>query len=228
MTTCLTPKWIHFFNELKANNSKTWFDANKNRYEEIKSEFTQFMSEFLQRIQSFDDILPVEPKKTIFRIYRDVRFSKDKTPYKTHIAAVIDRGQKWQNKCGFYIHIEPGNVFVGGGAWEPNKESLKAIRQEIDYNGDELLGIVNTPEFIETFGSMGGDKLKKAPKDYDPNHTHIEFLKHKQFLISRKFSDKDAQQPDFLDQLVQTYQRSIPFFNYFDVVFREVEERIGT
>ncbi len=224
MAAMISPKYGLFFKELKENNHKPWFEANKKRYEDIKSEFTFFMAEFLDHIRLVDELPHLEAKKTIFRIYRDVRFAKDKTPYKTHIAAVIDRGKDWHSKCGFYIHIEPGNSFVGGGAWEPTKDALKAIRQEIDYNGTALLDLMNQRDFKKMFGTIGGDKLKTIPRDYAATHPNIELLKHKQFLISRKFSDEEITSKDFLNELVATYKAALPFFNYFDVVFKEVHE----
>ena len=226
MASVISPKYGLFFKELKENNHKPWFEANKDRYNDIKDEFTLFMAEFLERIQTLDKLPPIEPKKTIFRIYRDVRFSKDKTPYKTHIAAVIDRGNNWHNKCGFYIHIEPGNSFVGGGAWEPTKDALKAIRQEIDYNSSPLSELLDNIDFKTMFGNIAGDKLKTVPRDYAPSHPNIELLKHKQFLISRKFSDAEVASHHFMDELVATYQASLPFFNYFDVVLKEVHDAL--
>lgn len=228
MSVSISPRYWTFFKELKENNNKVWFEQNKDRFADIKTEFTEFMATFLDRIKLIDELPPLEPKKTVFRIYRDVRFAKDKTPYKTHIAAVIDRGKTWQSKCGFYIHIEPGNSFVGGGAWEPEKDALKAIRQEIDYNADELLGIINDPMFISHFGHISGDKLKTAPKDYSAEHPNIELLKHKQYLVSRKFSDKEVVDKGFVDELVATYKAALPFFGYFDVVFKEVHENAVT
>ncbi len=224
MSPVISPRYGSFFTELKDNNNKPWFEANKDRYQLIKDEFTLFMAEFLERIKTFDKIPELDPKKTIFRIYRDVRFAKDKTPYKTHIAAVIDRGKDWHSKCGFYIHIEPGNSFVGGGAWEPTKESLKAIRQEIDYNPEPLLELLSSKAFTNTYGNISGDKLKLMPKDYPTDHKHAELLKHKQFLFSKKFTDLEIVDKHFIDKLVDCYKVALPFFNYFDVVFKEVHE----
>lgn len=225
MAHSISPKYCFFFRELKENNNKAWFELNKDRYNEIKDEFILFMADFIDRIKALDEIPVLEPKKTVFRIHRDVRFAKDKTPFKTHIASVIDRGKDWHHKCGFYLHIEPGNCFVGGGAWEPTKEALKAIRQEIDYNPSELISLLNDKNFIHHFGHITGDKLKTAPRDYNMDHPQIEFLKHKQFLVSKKFSDKEVVDKNFINLLVETYQASLPFFNYFDVVFKEVGEK---
>ncbi len=225
MPTTISPNYCHFFLELKKNNNKNWFDANRDRYDRIKEGFVEFMADFIDEIKKLEPLPPLDPKKTIFRIYRDVRFAKDKTPYKTHIASVIDRGKNWHSKCGFYIHIEPGNTFIGGGAWEPDKDALKAIRQEIDYNPSELLSILYNPLFKRYFGVITGDKLKTSPRDYKIDHPHIELLKHKQFLISRKFNDNEVVAPNFLDELVDCYKAALPFFNYFDVVFKEVNDK---
>lgn len=225
MARPISPKYYPFFKELRENNNKPWFEQNKDRYNEIKEEFVLFMTDFIDRIKTLEELPPLEPKKTVFRIYRDVRFAKDKTPYKTHIASVIDRGRDWHTKCGFYIHIEPGNSFVGGGAWEPSKEALKAIRQEIDYNPSELMAVLNSPAFVSNYGRISGDKLKTTPKDYDAAHPQIELLKHKQYLFSRKFSDNEVVDKNFMNELVSCYEAALPFFNYFDVVFKEVGEQ---
>lgn len=225
MAHSISPKYCLFFKDLKENNNKPWFELNKDRYNDIKEEFTAFMAEFIERIKPLDELPELVAKKTIFRIYRDVRFAKDKTPYKTHIASVIDRGKDWSSKCGFYIHIEPGNSFIGGGAWEPSKEAIKAIRQEIDYNPSELLDVLNSPSFLTNYGTMNGDKLKTTPKDYSADHPQIELLKHKQFLFSRKFTDLEVVDKNFMNVLVSCYEAALPFFNYFDVVFKEVGEQ---
>ncbi|MES2627676.1 MAG: DUF2461 domain-containing protein [Bacteroidota bacterium] len=221
----ISPKYCLFFKELKENNNKPWFELNKDRFNEIKDEFTLFMADFITEIKELEPLPDLVPKKTVFRIYRDVRFSKDKTPYKTHIASVIDRGRNWQSKCGFYIHIEPGNSYIGGGAWEPTKEALKGIRQEIDYNPQELIDIIENPEFVAAYGKISGDKLKTTPKDYTADHPQIELLKHKQFLISKKFTDNEVVDKNFINVLLAHYKIALPFFNYFDVVFKEVGEK---
>jgi uncharacterized protein (TIGR02453 family) len=224
MAATIQPEIFRFCEELKQNNNKPWFEANKPRYEKLKEGFTVFMTELLVRLQKIDNLPGIDPKKTVFRIYRDVRFSKDKTPYKSHMAAVIDRGPKWQNKCGFYIHLEPGGCFIGGGAWEPSPQALKAIRQEIDYNAEPLLDILNDREFKKLFGGLGGDRLMKAPKDYLIDHPHIDLLKHKQFLVSRPFTDEEVLSATFQDELVKTYKTALPFFNYLDIVLKEATE----
>lgn len=225
MPAVISPEVFAFFSELKENNNKVWFEARKGRYEQIREDFALFMGEFLERIRKVDDLPAIDPKKTIFRIYRDIRFSKDKTPLKTHLAAVVDRGPKWQDKCGFYIHIEPGASFIGGGAWEPSGTALKAIRQEIDYNAEPLLEILNNREFRKLFGGLGGDRLQKAPKDYQIDHPHIDLLKHKQFLVSRKFTDNEVLSPSFQDELVKCYKAALPFFTYLDTVLKEATTR---
>lgn len=147
--TVITNKTLKFLNELKANNERDWFKANKKRYDEVREEFESFIAELLPRIAKFDPpIAQLEPKKCIFRIYRDTRFSKDKSPYKTNLGAhLVAHHDKPHDRAGYYIHLEPGNSFLGGGAYMPPSAWLGAIRGSIDLNGNELKKIISSPTF---------------------------------------------------------------------------------
>lgn len=224
MSAFINPELLGFLTQLKSNNNKVWFEENKKKYTELREEYVGFMDSLLLKVRGLEDIPLVEAKKTVFRIYRDVRFAKDKTPYKINISSIIDRGPSWYFKCSFYIHIEPGASFIAGGVWEPSPAALKAIRQEIDYNPLPLLAILNSENFKRNFGKMEGDKLIKAPKDYPADHPNIDLLKHKQLIISKKLSDTEILAPDFQAQIFELYKNALPFFNYFDVVLKEISE----
>lgn len=175
---------LHFLNQLKENNNKAWFDAHKSAFEKAKSEFASFIGEVLIGLQSFDEkLMNLQPKDGIYRIYRDVRFSTDKTPYKTHFGAFFAAGGKKSNGPGYYIHIEPMGSFVGGGMYMPESPILQKIRQEIDYNGKNLLEILEKPSFKAFYPSLWEEgKLSRPPKGYEPNNEYVELLKLKSIV----------------------------------------------
>ena len=182
-----------FLNKLKKNNTKEWFDKNRDEYQEIKKEFELFVTALIKEISSFDEsVKNVEAKKAIFRINRDIRFSPDKSPYKTNIGASINSGGKNSGKAGYYIHIEPKNTFIAGGVYMPEGTQLALIREGIDYEGDKLKKIVSSKNFKSMFGDMHGERVKTTPKGYKPDHQHIELLKHKSFLAWHKIEDEEA------------------------------------
>jgi len=182
-----------FLSKLKKNNTKEWFDKNRDEYQEIKKEFEQFITALIKEISAFDEsVKNVEAKKAIFRINRDIRFSSDKSPYKTNIGASISSGGKNSGKAGYYIHIEPKNTFIAGGVYMPEAPQLVLIREAIDYEGEKLKKIITTKNFKSMFGDMHGETVKTTPKGYKPDHKHIELLKHKSFLAWHKVEDEDA------------------------------------
>ncbi len=181
---------LQFLKNLKENNNKNWFDAHKNEYDAAREDHLQFTSKLIAAIAKWEeDVKKLQAKDCVFRIYRDVRFSKDKTPYKSHFGIYISPGGKKSPKAGYYFHLEPGNAFLGGGMWEPEPAQLKAIRQEIDYNLDEFEDVLNQPGFKKYFNGLDGSKLQKAPKDYPANHPGIEYLKYKDFTVIYYFDD---------------------------------------
>ena len=183
---------LDFLKKLSRNNNRDWFEKNKSRYLEIKDEFELFVTDVLQDMIAFDESLAgLNPKKLIFRIYRDVRFSKDKTPYKTNVSAGISSGGKGMGVPGYYFQIQPGGKsMVAAGMYQPTPENLAKIRQEIDYNGERLVQILKEKKFKKIFGQLWDeDKLKTMPKGYAADHPQREFLKLKSFLVFREFSD---------------------------------------
>ncbi len=215
----LSSSTFRFLKDLKANNNRDWFTANKPRYEAAREEFEQFIASLHTEIVKFDDSIgAIEPKKTIFRIYRDVRFSKNKDPYKTNFGAHIHPGEKQavHSVAGYYIHIEPGGKsMLAGGAYLPQGPWLKAIRQEIDFNGKDFKKIINAKSFT-TYFELEGEKLVRPPQGYDASHPDIEWLKQKSFLAVHHPSDKIVQSSDFLKHCHKAFKALYPFDQFLN------------
>jgi len=191
---------LKFLQRLSKNNNRVWFEKNRTTYLQAKDDFDQFLETLLEELIKFEDGLAgLNPKKLAFRIYRDVRFSKDKRPYKGNMGAGFSPGGKMIQEPGYYLHIEPGNKsLLAGGLYMPDANNLAKIRQEIDYNTERILKILNDRKFKKLFPSLGDfDKLKTAPKGYVKDHPHIELLKHKSFIVSHPFSDKEVKDKKF-------------------------------
>lgn len=206
-------KSISFLKKLKNNNNKEWFDKNKDQFLEAKAEFEEFVQKLIQALAKFDkEIDPnLAAKDCVFRIYKDVRFSKDKTPYKTNFGASINPGGKKSLKAGYYFHIQPGNVFIAGGNYMPQPDQLNAIRQEIDYNGDKLERILKSKAYQSYFNGLDEeDKLKTVPKGYDKEHKYIELLKLKSFIAFAEIDEKKVQAKDFFTYAVNGYKAMLP------------------
>jgi uncharacterized protein (TIGR02453 family) len=183
---------LQFLSDLKRHNDKEWFNVNRKRYEAARDNFEAFVQNTIIEISVFDPILKgLEAKSCTYRINRDIRFSNDKTIYKTHLGAFIVRGGKRNGDrfAGYYIHVEPGNSMIAGGAYMPPSPWLSAIREKIDEHGKEFLKITGNPDFIKYFGAIEGEKLKSAPKGYPKDHPYIELLKLKSFFSTSLISD---------------------------------------
>lgn len=186
---------LKFLKDINKHNDRVWFEKNKGRYLEAKEGFEIFVGAVLKEFIKFDEKLAgLNPKKLPFRIYRDVRFSKDKRPYKTNMGAGFSPNGKLVQEPGYYLHLQPGNKsFVAGGIYMPDAVNLNKIRQEIDYNADLLKKIVNGKKFRKLFDGFDEfDKLKTAPKGYPKDHALIEWLKLKSFIVSQPFTDKEV------------------------------------
>jgi uncharacterized protein (TIGR02453 family) len=209
---------IPFLKELKKNNNKEWFEANKKQFEKAKAELSVVVQELIDGIKNFEPgVAGILAKDTMFRIYRDIRFSNDKTPYKTNMGAWISPGGKKSTNAGYYIHIEPGNSFLAGGKHMPEGDELKAIRQEIDYNLDEFNKILNAPEYKKLFGgTLDGDKLKTVPKGYDASNPAIEHLKMKSFIAYRKLADKDIDSKDLMKDVLHSFKAMKPLNDFLN------------
>ena len=184
---------LTFLEDLIANNNTEWMHAHKKRYEDYKKDYHALIASVLSAMKPLDPSLdPLEVKNCTFRINRDIRFSKDKSPYKTNMGIWLSQSKFRKNSPGYYIHYEKGNSFIAGGVWCPGPNELKLIRKEIAFFSDDLMGILENQHFTNEFKKLDTDennKLKKAPKDFDPNHPAIEFLKLKSFTASQKIDD---------------------------------------
>ena len=208
---------LHFLKKLKINNNREWFDSNKTEYLASKEIFEEFVSELIKGINKFDKKVSIDlkPKDCTFRIYKDVRFSKDKTPYKNNMSASINPGGKKSNIPGYYFHLEPDGCFLAGGVYMPMPDVLKAIRQEIDYNPLPLINVLKSASFKKEFNGLDEeDKLKNPPKGFNKDHAHSEILKNKHFIVSRKFENKVILKKEGLSKTLDSFKAMYPFLDY--------------
>ncbi len=203
----ITKEALQFLADLIANNNTEWMHENKKRYESYKKDYHNFISSILTEMKLLDPTLePLEVKNCTFRINRDIRFSKDKSPYKTNMGVWMSQNKNRKNSPGYYIHFEKGNCFIAGGVWCPEPNELKLIRKEIEFFQDDLDKIVSNKNFKNQFIDLDRSEnnvLKKAPKDFDPNHPAIEFLKLKSFTASHKIDEKLFTDKDFSKIITQ-------------------------
>ena len=209
----LTKSTFEFLDLLKKNNNRDWFTDNKKRFDTENKLVKSFFTEVLADLEKIDSI----EKMQMHRIYRDVRFSKDKTPYKSNFSVSFDR-TKPMLRGGMYLHIENNASFVGGGFWEPNNEDLLRIRKEIELDASDLREIISNETFKKFFGTLEGEELKTAPKNFDKTHQDIDLIRKKQFLVGRKFTNKEVLSPNFKAEVVATFAAMRPFFNYMSDV----------
>jgi uncharacterized protein (TIGR02453 family) len=213
----LFPSNLVFLSKLKNHNDRDWFNSNKEEFQHEQLMVTAFAEALLQNLNTHDVIETPSGVKSVYRIYRDTRFSKDKTPYKTYWAGSFTRATKYR-RGGYYFHIEPGNSFIGGGFWGPNAKDLKLIREDISFDAEPLRKILNIESFISTFEKLKGEQLKTSPKGFDANSGAIDLLRYKQFLLIRKFSDEEVLSADFLKEAGQTFKNMRPFLDYMSEV----------
>ncbi|WP_026209696.1 DUF2461 domain-containing protein [Cytophaga aurantiaca] len=199
---------LNFLKKLAKNNNKEWFDKNRSVYEEAKGEVKLLVADVIKGISAFDpSIASLEPKDCMFRINRDVRFSKDKVPYKTNMGFMIAPGGKKSIKSCYYVHIEPGNCFLAGGIWMPEPENLKRIRQEIDYSGDSLKKILQSKNFKKYFSGFDEElKLVRMPKDYDESHPYAEWLKLKSFTVTMPLDESILSDKKVVDKICAPFK----------------------
>lgn len=198
---------LEFLKELALNNNREWFQSNKKWYEESRNKFLFLTEVMINEIRKFDPEVPaLSPKYCMFRIFRDVRFSNDKRPYKTNFGSFIAKGGRKSMNAGYYFHIEPDESFMGGGIYMPPAEPLKAVRNYIADHGDEFLKIINAPNFKKTYPTMYDDKLKTAPKGFPKDHEYIELLRYKSFIFSRRLPKDEIVGKNYIEQMVNSFQ----------------------
>lgn len=221
----LQPTTVQFLKNLKRNNKKEWFDANRGKYENAKQDVEDLSSSIIKNLSRIDDsIAHLQAKDCMFRINRDVRFSKDKSPYKTNMGVYFSKGGKKGIQGGYYFHLEPGNSFVAGGLWMPMAPELKKVRQELDYSFDEFSKIIKSRKFKSVFGDLDRSQeyaLSRPPKGYDDSNAAIEYLKLKSYIAITKISDADLTSKDLVKKVVSHFESLKPLIGFFN---RAIEE----
>jgi uncharacterized protein (TIGR02453 family) len=209
---------LQFLKGLHKNNNREWFLANKVKYEAAKNNFLTLVESTLTEIQKFDNNLDeLTPKQCVFRINRDVRFSKNKEPYKNNFGASFSKGAKKINAAGYYFHLEPGNSFIGGGLWMPEASDLQKLRQEIDYCYKEFYGIVNNKKFANTFGTLSDEaKLSRPPKGYEIDNPAIEYLKLKSFTAIIPLKDTEILDKGIVKKTTEIFKTLSPLVHFLN------------
>ncbi len=212
---------LNFLTDLKKNNNRNWFQENKKRYEESKNIFFGIVDVLIAKIKAFDPAVDVlSAKECAFRIYKDVRFSKDKTPYKTNMGAYIAKGGRKSKYAGYYIHIEPGASFAGGGMYCPQPDILKTLRESISENAEPLKKILKNSEFNSVFPDLYGETLKTAPRGFDKNHPDIELLRYKSYTVIKHLSDNELISENFLGNVLTIFKTQKPFNDYLNQIIK--------
>ena len=203
-----------FLNDLEKNNNRDWFAENKPKYLSANEHFKALAEEIYAGMQKQDNIEGMK----LFRIYRDVRFSKNKAPYKNSFSGGFTRATK-ALRGGYYLHLQPGgNSMVGGGFWQPEPADLQRIREEIAMDASPLREIINSANFKKHFGVLEGQQLKTAPRDFPKDHPDIDLLRYKSFVVSKHFTDKEVQSPGFTKEVLKYFEATRPFFDYMSEV----------
>ncbi len=211
---------ISFLTELKNNNNRIWFEANRQRYETVRQYAQAFATTMLEELQSIDSYLAgVKPKDCLFRIHRDIRFSNDKSPYKTHIGIIFTPNRRYAEHAGYYLHIEPDNCFIGGGIYMPSSNLVKQIRTEIAHSCDEISAILSNPNFTTYFSDFDyedGLFLKKPPQGYSNSHPCIEWLKLKSFTVSKNFDHQIIKSTDLKNFALNHFKAIKPLNDFLN------------
>ncbi len=210
---------LQFLEALRKNNNREWFEANRKKYEAAKENVKEVTEKLIKALGVHDEeIGQLLAKDCTFRINRDVRFSKDKAPYKSNMSCIFSVGGKNSDKSGFYVHIEPGVAFVGAGYWSPEAKKLAAVRQEIDYNFEDWKKIISSKKFKATFdgGLSQENVLQRPPKGYDIENPAIKFLKLKSYIVRKKLSDAELLDKNFVKTIVHIFTTVKPMLDFLN------------
>ena len=208
---------LDFLRELEADNSREWFEANRSRYEVARAVFLGLVGDLIDRFESVDDLGGVTVKECVFRINRDVRFSKDKSPYKTVMSALLGRGGRKSGARSYYFHLEPdGRSMLAGGLYDPAPAELGKIRGAIAEDAKPLKKIMRAPDFVRYFGELAGESLKTAPQGYPKDHPDIELLRKKQFMAVHGIGDAAASSMDLVPHALTVFKAMKPFLTYLE------------
>lgn len=208
---------LDFLRDLGAHNSRVWFEANRPRYERVRETFLTLVGDLIDRFDTVDDLGGVTVKECVFRINRDVRFAKDKSPYKTAMSAVLGRGGRKSGVRSYYFHVEAeGGSFLAGGLYDPSPADLGKMRQALAEDSRPFKKILRAPDFVRMFGALGGDSLKIAPQGYPKDHPDIELLRMKQFLVSHRLGDELFISEDLVPRTLAVFKAMKPFLLYLE------------
>jgi uncharacterized protein (TIGR02453 family) len=208
---------IKFLKNLQENNTKDWFDLNRPHYEKLRKDWLEVVAKLINQTIVFDpEMAELDPKKCIFRINRDVRFSANKSPYKNNFGINLSKGGKTADFCGYYVHLQPKGSFIAGGSYQPTPDKLAAIRQEIDYNFNEFKGIIEHKEFVKHFGVLTGDKLQRPPKGYHIENPAISYIKHKGFLAYLPLADEGLDEKKLLLNCEKAFKAMKPLNDFLN------------
>lgn len=217
---------LSFLKDLKQNNDRTWFKENKERYDEVHAAFLVITQQLIDRIAGFDpEAAGLEAKDCLFRIYRDIRFSSDKSPYKTHMGAYIAQGGRKSERAGYYLHLEPGNSLLSGGLWMPAPRLLKMVRQDLYDQMDEFLTILEEPSFHALFPALEGDALKRNPEGFPAHFPHDEVIRQKDFCVSSHCPDAFFKESDWIDQAASAFEKLYAFNRFLNYTVDEYQGR---
>ncbi len=220
-------KIIPFLNELAHNNHKNWFDEHRDIYQEARLEVLELVESILKQISLANPwMLTLKPNTCLFRINRDIRFSKNKDPYKTHAGIFIAPGGRSSGNAGFYLHIEPSNSFIGGGVYGPDPKVLQAIRQEIYFNAAVFKQIVLNNSFYQTFGDLMDERLKRPPKGFPADFPDMEWLKYKHYVVSHTLPNEALYFDKLLDTSVNVFKQMKPFIDFLNHAILNAEESL--
>ncbi len=213
MNTTVPKTTFSFFKRLEKNNNRDWFNEHKPAFKDLEKDVKLFYNSLMERMRTHDEIEGMK----MFRIYRDVRFSKNKAPYKTHFGGSFKRATA-RLRGGYYLHIQPGDSFIATGFWQPSKEDLFRIRKEFETDDGEIREILANKKFNTIWGNFVGEELKTAPKGFDKEHSAIDLIRKKQFIFTKQFSDKEVLEADFIDKVNESFKAVRPYFNYMSDV----------
>ncbi len=217
MTAVIKKDSIDFLKELSKNNDRDWFNKHKDRYIDAHNNIIAFADALLIEMNKHDKIETASGKNSVFRIYKDVRFAKDKTPYNIHWSGSFKRATK-KLRGGYYFRIEPGNSFLAGGFWGPDSNDIKRMRQDIDLNYKAWRHLLGDKTLVKTFGKMIGEQLGSVPRGYSKDNPAIDLLRYKQFLLKQEFTDKEVYSRDFIHNVNYGFKKMRPFFDFMSDV----------
>lgn len=216
---------LDFLRKLRENNNREWFNENKAEYEKVREHFVSKVDELLRATTAFDEeLVGLDAKNTLFRIYRDVRFSPDKSPYKTYFSAYFAKGGRKSIRAGYYLHLEPDNCLLAGGVWCPESKLLKSLRQAVYDHSDEFLGIIKAPEFIKSYPQLEGDMLKTVPAPFPKDTPLGELVRHKDYTVTSHKKESFFDSSDWVSKAAGEFKKLEPFNRFLNYTVDEFLE----